>query len=138
SSPTRNTKQRKLANKPQTRNSTEREMVDSSTPNQEEVPLHLRRATADLDWKTRFRIIAAKSSRQNRNPKVYSRSEAPIRDELLRMGFVEGESFLHEHRVFGYYGKKGQKVYFWLDIFIPTLLLDIEADGEIWHHFFDM
>jgi hypothetical protein len=25
-----------------------------------------------------------------------------------------------------------------MDMFIPSLLLDIEADGEIWHTFFDM
>ena len=29
-------------------------------------------------------------------------------------------------------------MYFWMDLFIPSLLLDIEADGEIWHTFFDL
>jgi hypothetical protein len=132
-------KEEELPNKSHTRSGGERrKAICRSASNRPELPLHLRRASADLDWKTRFRIIAAKSSRQNRNPNVYSRSEAPIRDELIRMGLVEGDSFVHEHRVFGYYGKRGQKVYFWLDIFLPSLLLDIEADGEIWHHFFDM
>jgi hypothetical protein len=89
------------------------------------LPLHLRKASPELDWKIRFRIIAAKASRQNRNPNVYSRSERRVRDELLRLGFVEGQSFLHEHRVFGYLGKRGQKVYYWLDFFVPSLLLDL-------------
>jgi hypothetical protein len=102
------------------------------------IPLYLRKASADLDWKLRFRIIAAKASRNNKNPRVYSRSESCIRDELVRMGYVEGESFFHQHRILGYLGKRGQRVYYWLDLFIPSLLLDIEADGEIWHHFFDM
>lgn len=102
------------------------------------MPLHLRKATADLDWKLRFRIIAAKASRQNRNSSVYSKPEACIRDELVRMGFIEGQSLLHEHKLFGYIGRRGQRVYYWLDLFIPSLLLDIEADGEIWHQFFDM
>src|SRR2546428_50213 len=47
-----------LPNKSQTRNAGEEEVMDSSTPDEQELPLHLRRATADLDWKTRFRIIA--------------------------------------------------------------------------------
>jgi hypothetical protein len=104
----------------------------------EEVPLHLRKASSNLDWKLRFRIIAAKASRQNKHPEVYSSSEAPIRDELIRLGFEEGVTFFHEHRVLGYRGKRGQNVYFWLDIFIPALLLDLEADGEIWHQFPEM
>ena len=62
----------------------------------DDLPLYLRRASADLDWKLRFRIIAAKASRQNKNPESYTTSEAPIRDELVKMGFIEGESFLHE------------------------------------------
>jgi hypothetical protein len=110
---------------------TKREDVDG-------LPLYLRRATPDLDWKLRFRIIAAKASRNNRTAGVYSRSEACIRDELIKMGFIEGQSFIHQHRIFGYLGKRGQRVYYWLDLFIPSLLLDIEADGEIWHRFFDM
>lgn len=104
----------------------------------EELPLYMRKASADLDWKLRFRIIAAKASRNNRRPGFYSRSEGCVRDELVKMGFVEGRSFLHQHRVFGYHGKRGQPVYYWLDLYIPSLFLDIEADGEIWHRFFDM
>lgn len=53
------------------------------------------------------------------------------------MGLVEGESFLHQHRLLAYLGARGQRVYYRLDIFIPSLRLDIEADGEIWHRFFD-
>ncbi|HZW54757.1 MAG TPA: hypothetical protein VFF30_00555 [Nitrososphaerales archaeon] len=101
-------------------------------------PLHLRRASPDLDWKTRFRIIAAKASRNNRNPLTYSTTEAPIREELVKMGFIEGKTFLHEHRIFGYLGKNGQNVYFWLDFYLPDLKLGIEADGEVWHQFFDL
>lgn len=95
-------------------------------------------ASPDLDWNTRFRIIAAKASRNNRNPKVYSINEAPIRDELLRMGFVEGKSFFHERRFPGYIGKNGHKVYYWLDFYLPKMKLAIEADGEVWHNFFDI
>ena len=68
---------------------------------------------------------------------MYSATVAPIRDELVRLGFVEGRTFFHEKRIFGYQGIRGQSVYFWLDLFIPSLLLDIEGDGEIWHEFFD-
>jgi very-short-patch-repair endonuclease len=99
------------------------------------VPFHLRKANADVDWRKRFRIIASKASRQNRNPLVYSSSEMPIRDELVRLGFMEGNSFFHEHRLFGYLGKNKQNVYFWLDFYLPHLKLGIEADGEIWHRF---
>ena len=103
-----------------------------------EIPYHLRRATPDLDWKTRFRIIASKASRNNKKSGIYTTTEKPIREELLRIGYSEGKSFYHQHRLFGYYGSRGQSVYYWLDMFIPSLLLDIEADGEIWHTFFDM
>jgi len=68
----------------------------------------------------------------------YTKTEIPIREELLKLGLDEEESFHHQHRIFGYYGCRGQSVYYWMDIFIPALLLDIEADGEIWHTFFDM
>ena len=102
-----------------------------------ELPYHLRRATPDLDWKTRFRIIASKASRNNRRVGIYTTTEAPIREELVKIGFLEGKSFFHQQRVFAYYGVRGQSVYYWLDMFIPSLLLDIEADGEIWHTFFD-
>jgi len=68
---------------------------------------------------------------------MYSTTVAPIRDELVKLGFVEGKTFFHEKRIFGYQGIRGQSVYFWLDLFIPSLLLDIEGDGEIWHEFFD-
>jgi very-short-patch-repair endonuclease len=64
-------------------------------------------------------------------------NERPIREELLGMGLKEGKDFFHEFRIPGYFGCKGQSVYYWLDFFIPDLLLDIEADGEIWHTFFD-
>jgi hypothetical protein len=104
---------------------------------EELTPYHLRTASPDLDWKTRFRIIAAKASRNNKNPNVYSKTVAPIRNELIKMGYVEGETFVHEYRVLGYHGNRGQPVYFWLDLFIPSLLLDFEGDGEIWHTFFD-
>jgi len=103
-----------------------------------EIPLHLRTASPSLNWKLRFRIIAAKASRKNRNPSVYSITESPIRDQLIKMGYVEGESFFHEHRIFGYLGKNGQKVYYWLDFYLPELKLGIEADGEVWHSFFDI
>lgn len=105
---------------------------------EEEIPYHLRKATSDLDWKTRFRIIAAKASRNNKKTGFYTKTETPIRDELTKMGLVEEQSFFHQHRIFGYYGVRGQSVYYWMDLFIPYLLLDIEADGEIWHTFFDM
>ncbi|MGI0091682.1 MAG: hypothetical protein ACREBS_08235 [Nitrososphaerales archaeon] len=103
-----------------------------------ELPYYLRKATPDLDWKLRFKIIAAKASRNNKKPGFYNFTEVSIRDELARMGFVEGKSFLHQHRIFAYRGSRGQSVYFWLDMFIPSLLLAIEADGEIWRQFFDM
>ena len=102
-----------------------------------DLPFHLRKASPNLDWKTRFRIIAAKASRNNKDPKAYSETLAPIRDELTRIGYVDGKTFFHEQRIFGYRGVRGQRVYFWLDFFIPSLLLDIECDGEIWHEFFD-
>jgi hypothetical protein len=104
----------------------------------DEVPFYLRKATPDLDWKIRFRIIAAKASRNNKRPGFYTKTEMPIREELTRLGLTEDSSFYHQHRIFGYYGSRGQSVYYWMDLFIPTLLLDIEADGEIWHTFFDM
>lgn len=104
----------------------------------QEVPLHLLKASANLDWKTRFRIIASKASRRNRNPSAYSVMEVPIRNELNRLGFVEGVTFIHEYKIFGYNGKKGQKVYYWIDFFLPELNLGIEADGEVWHQFFDL
>lgn len=103
-----------------------------------EIPYYLRRATPDLDWKVRFRIIASKASRNNKRTGFYSRTEAPIRDELTRLGLIEERSFFHQHRIYGYQGARGQSVYYWMDLFIPFLLLDIEADGEIWHTFFDM
>jgi hypothetical protein len=59
---------------------------------EEQIPYHLRTASPDLDWKTRFRIIAAKASRNNKNPNVHSKTVAPIRDELIKMGYVEGET----------------------------------------------
>jgi hypothetical protein len=104
----------------------------------ESVPYYLRKATPDLDWKIRFRIIAAKAARNNKRTGYYTKTETPIRDELTKLGLVEQQSFFHQHRVFGYYGCRGQSVYYWMDIFIPYLLLDIEADGEIWHTFFTM
>jgi hypothetical protein len=104
----------------------------------DEVPYYLRKATPDLDWKTRFRIIAAKASRNNKRTGYYTKTETPIREELIKIGLVEEQSFFHQHRIFGYYGRRGQSVYYWMDLFIPYLLLDIEADGEIWHTFFDM
>jgi very-short-patch-repair endonuclease len=103
---------------------------------EETIPLHLRKASPDLEWKTRFRIIAAKASRGNKNPHVYSITEAPIKEELVNFGFIEGRSFFHEHRLFGYYGKNGQPVYYWLDFYLPQLRLGIEADGDVWHHLF--
>ena len=102
------------------------------------VPYYLRKASPDLDWKVRFRIIAAKASRNNKRTGCYTKTETPIRDEFERLGLVEAQSFFRQHRIFGYYGKRGQSVYYWMDLFIPNLLLDIEADGEIWHTFFDM
>jgi very-short-patch-repair endonuclease len=45
---------------------------------------------------------------------------------------------MHEHRIEAYRRTDGRKVYFWLDFYIPDLRLDIEADGEIWHKFFDL
>jgi very-short-patch-repair endonuclease len=101
-------------------------------------PLHLRTASPGLDWKTRFRIIASKASRKNRNPRVYSTSETPIREELIRLGYAEGSSFVHEQKIFGYFGKNGQPVYYWLDFYLPALNLGIEADGDVWHHFSDI
>ena len=56
----------------------------------------------------------------------------------MRLGLLEQRSFYHQYRIFGYNGCRGQRVYYWMDIFVPFLLLDIEADGEIWHTFFDM
>jgi very-short-patch-repair endonuclease len=105
---------------------------------QEKIPYYLRRATPDLEWTVRFRIIAAKASRNNKRSGHYTKTEVPIRDELIRLGFSAEKAFLHQYRIFGYYGCKGQNVYYWMDFFIPSLLLDIEADGEIWHTFFDM
>lgn len=101
------------------------------------VPLNQRVASPQLDWKTRFRIIASKASLGNRNPNVYSTTEEPIRNELLRLGFSEGSTFYHEYRIPGYIGKRGQSVYYWMDFYFPDLKLAIEADGEIWHTFFD-
>ena len=69
---------------------------------------------------------------------MYTSTELPIRQELLGLGFMEGRSFHHQQRIFGYHGIKGQNTYFWMDLFIPSLLLDIETDGEIWHTFFDL
>jgi very-short-patch-repair endonuclease len=103
-----------------------------------EVPYHLRKATPDLDWKIRFRIIASKASRNNKRSGIYTTTELPIREELIGLGFVERESFQHQRRIFGYRGIRGQSVYYWMDFFIPSLMLDIEADGEIWHTFFDL
>ena len=102
------------------------------------MPYHLRKATPDLDWKIRFRIIASKASRNNKRSGIYTATELPIRDELIGLGFVEGQSFHHQRRIFGYHGSRGQSVYYWMDLFIPSLMLDIEADGEIWHTFFDL
>lgn len=102
-----------------------------------EPPLNQRVASPGLDWKTRFRIIASKASSRNRDPNVYSVTELPIRNELLNLGFREEVTFFHEYRVLGYRGSKKQNVYYWLDFFIPQLKLAIEADGEIWHTFFD-
>jgi hypothetical protein len=76
-----------------------------------ELPYHLRKATPDLDWKTRFRIIAAKASRNNKRRRGYTKTEAPIREELTRIGFLEGKSFLHQQRILGYRGSRGQCVY---------------------------
>lgn len=112
------------------------EIVSHESP--AEVPYYLRKATPDLDWKIRFRIIAAKASRNNKQAGFYTKTEIPIRDALLKLGFTEEQSFYHQHRIFGYYGCRGQSVYYWMDIFIPSLRLDIEADGEIWHTFFNM
>jgi hypothetical protein len=103
-----------------------------------EIPYYLRKATPDLDWKIRFRIIASKASRNNKRTGYYTKTETPIKEELTRLGLVEEQSFFHQYRILGYYGKKRQSVYYWMDLFIPYLLLDIEADGEIWHTFFDM
>lgn len=101
------------------------------------LPLSQQVASPKLDWRTRFRIIASKASLQNRNPNVYSVTELPIRNELLRLGLAEGVDFVHEYRILGYFGKRGQSVYYWLDFYIPELKLALEADGEIWHTFFD-
>jgi very-short-patch-repair endonuclease len=100
-------------------------------------PLREQIASPSLDWKTRFKIIASKASRRNRNKGVYSITEHPIRSELIRVGLKEGRDFVHEYRIIGYSGVKGQAVYYWLDFYIPNLRLGIEADGEIWHTFFD-
>jgi very-short-patch-repair endonuclease len=102
------------------------------------IPLNQRIASSSLDWKTRFRIIASKAPMRNRDPTAYSTTELPIRDEFMNLGFSEGVDFIHEYRVLGYKGERKQNVYFWLDFFIPSLKLAIEADGEIWHTFFDI
>ena len=101
------------------------------------IPLNQQIASPSLDWKTRFRIIASKASMRNRDPCSYSTTELPIRNELLNLGLRERIDFIHEYRVLGYKGEKKQNVYFWLDFWIPSLNLAIEADGEIWHSFFD-
>ncbi len=101
------------------------------------IPLNEQIASPSLDWKTRFRIIASKASMRNRDPSSYSTTELPIRNELLNLGLREGIDFIHEYRVLGYKGERKQNVYFWLDFYIPSLKLAIEADGEIWHTFFD-
>jgi very-short-patch-repair endonuclease len=64
-------------------------------------------------------------------------TDEPIRQELVKMGLKEGRDFFHEFRIPAYSGRKGQKVYYWLDFYIPDLMLATEADGEIWHTFFD-
>jgi very-short-patch-repair endonuclease len=53
------------------------------------------------------------------------------------MGLKEGKDFFHEFRIPSYSGCKGQSVYYWLEFYIPDLMLGVEADGEIWHTFFD-
>jgi very-short-patch-repair endonuclease len=100
------------------------------------IPLNEQVASPSLDWKTRFRIIASKASLRNRDPTFYSTTELPIRKGLLNLGLKEGVDFIHEYRVLGYKGERKQNVYFWLDFYIPSLKLAIEADGEIWHRFF--
>lgn len=112
-----------------TSSNSSRKCVDLSLSKQKATPL--------LPWKTRFRIIASKASLRNRNPHVYSTTEEPIRRELESLGLKEGQAFVHEHRVDAYCGIRGQPVYYWLDFFIPDLNLALEADGEIWHKFFD-
>ncbi len=83
----------------------------SLKPQSVKLSLYLRKVSPQLDWKTRFRIIASKASRQNRNPDAYSTMESPIKEGLKRVGFTEGVSFFHEYRINGYLGKNGHQVY---------------------------
>lgn len=47
------------------------------------------------------------------------------------------KDFFHQWRILAISAVEGQKVYYWLDFYLPSLKLAIEADGEIWHTFFD-
>ncbi len=75
-----------------------------------------------------FRLFSQKlGSQKNKSQGYYTSGEKKIKDELIELGYKEGIDFIHNCRV------KNDKVYYWIDFYLPLLQLALEYSPEVWH-----
>lgn len=77
----------------------------------------------------KFRIYSSEVMRRYEENGKYSPDELRVKEILEDLGFEENRDFFHNYRI---RNDKGNS-YFWLDFFIPSLHLNLEIDGRIWH-----
>jgi len=74
------------------------------------------------------RLCSQVASKPTRSPSYYTPQEKRVKEELDRLGLLEGVDYFHNHRVPNDTGS-----YYYPDFLLPKLRLLIEVSPSIWH-----
>lgn len=83
--------------------------------------------------KINFVSASKKCNRSNNKSSLkYTSAELPVRNELKKLGYIEGLTFFHNYPL-ATVSPKGNNTHFWLDFVIPEPRWVIECSPRMWH-----